>query len=133
MGTAILMAVSSPADSMIQLHWVGVDNLTKNVLVGVLGQLTFSLGSAIFAKYLIDFSWKKIYGATAVIMVVMNASLTYIVIYDVIRNQYFYLSDELTQEFFVGVNYICGLVLFIELSESDTEGKEEVDNHGNSG
>ena len=56
-------------------------------------------------------------------MVAMNASLTYIVIYDVIRNQYFYLSDELTQEFFVGVNYICGLVLYIELSESDTEGQ----------
>ena len=56
------------------------------------------------------------------LVLVMNASLTYIVIYDVIRNQYFYLSDELTTEFFVGANYICGLLLFIELSESDTEG-----------
>ena len=53
----------------------------------------------------------------------MNASLTYIVIYDVFRNQYFYLSDEFTQQFFVGVNSICGLVLFIELSETDTEGR----------
>ncbi|XP_063711815.1 uncharacterized protein LOC134840000 isoform X2 [Symsagittifera roscoffensis] len=121
-GSSIVMSISSPADSMIQIYWVGVDNLTKNILVGVFGQLTFSLGSTIFAKFLIDFNWKKIFGSTAVIVLVMNASLTYIVIYDVIRNQYFYLSDELTTEFFVGANYICGLLLFIELSESDTEG-----------
>ena len=123
MGAAIFMAVTSPADPMIQLYWLRVDNLTKNMLVGVLGQITFSVGATMFSKYLIDFNWKLIFGSTAVFVVLMNASLTYIVIYDVFRNQYFYLSDEFTQQFFVGVNSICGLVLFIELSETDTEGR----------
>ena len=91
-------------------------------MLGVLGGVAFAVGSSLFAKYLINTSWVLVFGATTLIVALLNASLTYIVIYDVIRDQYFYLSDELTQEFFVGVNYICGLLLFIELSEADTEG-----------
>ena len=119
---AILTAVSSPADSMIQRKWVGVDNLTNNVLVGVLGGVMFSVGSTVFAKYLIDYSWVATFAITTLVVVLANATVTYIVIFDVIRNQYFYLSDSLTVEFFVGVHYICGLLLFIEISESDNEG-----------
>ena len=122
MSVAILSAISSPADSMIQRKWVGVDNLTNNVLVGVLGGVMFSIGSSVFAKYLMDYSWVVIFAVTTLAVVLANAAVTYIVIFDIIRNQYFYLSNALTMQFFVGMNYICALLLFIEISESDNEG-----------
>ena len=120
---AILSSISSPADSMIQRFWVHVDNLTNNLLVGVLGGLMFAVASFIFAKYLMNFSWVIIFAVTTVVVLSINGIVTYIVIYDVTRNQYFYLSDALTVESFLCIHYICGLLLFIEISESDTEGQ----------
>ena len=119
---AILTAVSSPADSMIQRKWVGVDNLTNNVLVGVLGGVMFSVGSTVFATYLIDYSWVATFAITSLVRVLANATVTYIVIFDVIRNQYIYVIDGMGIQFFQGVSYICVLLLFIEISESDNEG-----------
>ena len=121
-GTSILMAISSPADSKILREWLEMNNLARNVIMNAIGGVVFALGASLFAKYFLNKNWIWIFGGSAFVATLLNAGITYIVVYDVIRNQYFYLSDEVCAAFFAGVNFICGLLLFVEISEAENEG-----------
>jgi len=60
--------------------------------------------------------------ATAVFLNVMDACLALLTIFDVVRNQYFYLGESILDEIPAAANFVVGTFIIVEMADTGNEG-----------
>ncbi|CAE7355179.1 unnamed protein product [Symbiodinium natans] len=91
-----LHGFSTSAGTWVGLEWAKTEDLQRQ-LSKVLGILLTVFGSWVAQKWLLNASWRKILFATVMIANVLDCIPQFLTIFDIVRNQYFYLGEPLTQ------------------------------------
>ena len=113
--------VNSTAYPLVQRYWAGVEVLQNQVSV-VAAYALFSLTLWVVRERLLATSWRLMLGTTTLCLAAMDAPFSLLTALGVVRNQYFYLGENL-------ITYIPGAVFLVvscfvvaELAASDNEG-----------
>jgi hypothetical protein len=70
----------------------------------------------------LNYSWRKMLLWTVVIMNVTDILITYITIYDVFRNQYFFLGEQILDQIPYAANFIVSTYIIVEMADKGNEG-----------
>ena len=101
--------------------WAGVENL-QNQLFGVAGNLLFIFGLWLVREYFLHVSWRLMLVVTTLTVNVIDMPFTFCTIYDVVRNQYFYLDDALITSIPSAASFIVTTFVIVEVAQPGTEG-----------
>jgi len=113
--------ISTTAGGLVKSEWAGVKNL-QNQLFSLASLCIFSLGLWQVKKRFLNCSWRKMLFATAVFLNVMDACLALLTIFDVVRNQYFYLGESILDEIPAAANFVVGTFIIVEMADTGNEG-----------
>ena len=70
----------------------------SNGVFSLIGSALFALGLWLVNKYFLNYSWRTMLVTTSVFLNVLDMPFTFLTIYDVVRNQYFYLGETVLYE-----------------------------------
>eukprot|EP00931_Biecheleriopsis_adriatica_P071009 TRINITY_DN4485_c0_g1_i2.p1 TRINITY_DN4485_c0_g1~~TRINITY_DN4485_c0_g1_i2.p1 ORF type:complete len:620 (+),score=127.62 TRINITY_DN4485_c0_g1_i2:88-1860(+) len=113
--------ISTTAGGLVKSEWAGVKNL-QNQLFSLVSLFVFSFGLWQVKKRFLGYSWRMMLLCTAVFLNVMDAGLAMLTIYDVVRNQYFYLGETILDEIPAAANFVVGTFIIVEMADKGNEG-----------
>ncbi|KAL1522620.1 hypothetical protein AB1Y20_017602 [Prymnesium parvum] len=113
-------SIGTTAGPEVQRVWAGVQNL-QNQLFSIAGNVLFIFGLWLVRQRFLNFSWRLMLIITTVLVNVIDIPITFITIYDVLRNQYFYLDDGLITAIPSAASFIVGTYVIVELAQPGTE------------
>ena len=88
--------VATTAAPNVTQYWAGVGGLQKQVM-NILGYAAFSWALYVVRERFLHVSWRRMLITTTVGLVLLDVPFTMLTVFDVVRNQYFYLSEALVQ------------------------------------
>ncbi|TMW57054.1 hypothetical protein Poli38472_002979 [Pythium oligandrum] len=109
------------ASSPIQIYWVEASNLNYN-LSNIIGNLVFVVMLAVTGKFGLHWNWRYIIGTTAIIIVAIDAVFSQVVVWDVFRNQWFWLGAPIVENVPYAVQFIVSTYIVVELAGHGNEG-----------
>jgi len=113
--------ISTPAGGYVKTYWAKVENL-QNQCFSLVGLLLFAGGLAIVKKYLLNTSWRMILGVTIVILQFVDSIFSTLTIFNVVRNQYFYLGETVLVELPLAANFVVSTFVIVEMADDGNEG-----------
>jgi len=119
--TPVISAISTTAGGKVKMYWAGVENL-QNQLFSLFGLIIFAIGLALVNKYFLNSSWRMMLLLTTLLLVGVDAIMVYMTIYDVVRNQYFYLGESVLLDIPEAMNFVVGTFVIVEMASEGTEG-----------
>jgi len=114
-------SISTTAGGNVKMYWAGVENL-QNQLFSLFGLILFALGLIIVKRYLLNESWRMMLAITTIGLVLVDCIFVYLTVFDVVRNQYFYLGETVLVEIPAAANFIVGTFVIVEMASDGTEG-----------
>ncbi|OWZ06942.1 Folate-Biopterin Transporter [Phytophthora megakarya] len=117
----IFSAISYTASSPVQSYLVGVTPI-NNMLNDVLGHLCFMTGIVVTSKYGLHWDWRWMIVYTGVVVIVVDCSVALITVWDVFRNQWFWLGPPIAVQVPSGVAWIIALFVTVEIAGVGNEG-----------
>ncbi|XP_075263785.1 folate transporter 1-like [Convolutriloba macropyga] len=113
--------VQSSASVKIKAYYAGVQPITTGI-VGALNSFLVIGSIVIFTKYFSNTDWRKVTIFIKINIILLTAFAQLITIFDVVRNQYFYLlADETSCTLFLGILIYIAINLSAELSNESQE------------
>ncbi|CAE7447103.1 RE1, partial [Symbiodinium sp. CCMP2456] len=88
--------LSTTARTWVALEWAKTENMQRQIS-GMLAAVLSFVGCWLTQKWFLGVSWRKIICATGILTSLFDSIPQFCTIFDVIRNQYFYLGEPLTQ------------------------------------
>jgi hypothetical protein len=119
--TSMIGQISTTAGGMVKNYWAGVQNL-QNQLFSLVGNLLFGIGLYLVRKHFLNFSWRKMLLITSVGLNIVDMPFVFLTIYNVVRNQYFYLGETVLVEIPAAANFVVGTFVIVEMAENGNEG-----------
>jgi len=116
-----LGGISTTASSEITRQWAKVENLQYNLFKMGSG-LLFILGLWATRTFFLNSSWRMMILLTSIIMSIIDAPFTFLTIFDVVRNQYFFLDEILLVAVPKAASFVVGVFVIVELAEEGSEG-----------
>ncbi|RHY23619.1 hypothetical protein DYB25_007659, partial [Aphanomyces astaci] len=113
--------ISSWAGSYIQVYWAHVEPVNSSV-AGVLAYIILSSTFFAVGRRGTHWNWRFILVITALTGSVIDAIAQFLTIYDVVRNQWFYLGIPLTEQFPLGIQFVVSTYVIVELAGDGNEG-----------
>ena len=113
--------IFSTASAEITLYWADVQNLQSSLFTFA-SSLVFVAGLWITRKYLLNVSWRMLIMVTAIAMVVADVPFTFLTIFGVVRNQYFFLGESFIVAIPRATMFIVNAFVVVELAEEGGEG-----------
>ncbi|GMF59694.1 unnamed protein product [Phytophthora fragariaefolia] len=117
----IFSSISYTASSPVQSYLVGVTPI-NNTLNDVLGHLCFMTGIMVTSKYGLNWNWRWMIIATGIVVIVVDCSVALITIWDIFRNQWFWLGPPIAVQIPSGVAWIIALFVTVEIAGVGNEG-----------
>ena len=90
--SAAFGTISTTAQGNVTKWWAGVKNLQSQIF-SMLGLGLFAAGLWLVKKRFLNASWRKMLGFTTLFLNAVDAVFAFCTIFDVVRNQYFYLGE----------------------------------------
>ena len=115
-----LRSIDTPAGYMVKELWAGVQNL-QNQLSLLVGQIFFAIGLWVVRRYLLNFSWRRLLIATMLILISVDSVFVFTTVFNVIRNQYWFLSDILL-ELPQGIEFLVTTFYVVEAADAHNGG-----------
>jgi len=119
--SSVIGGIGTTAGAEIQLYWAGVQNL-QNQLFAMAGNLLFAAGLWWVSRYFLNASWRGMIAFTLIISNIIDAPFTFCTIFDVVRNQYFFLDDSLILSIPSAMSFIVSTYVIVEMAEKGNEG-----------
>ncbi|RHY74517.1 hypothetical protein DYB34_013716 [Aphanomyces astaci] len=113
--------ISSWAGSYIQVYWAHVEPVNSSV-AGVLAYIILSSTFFAVGRRGTHWNWRFILVITALTGSVIDAIAQFLTIYDIVRNQWFYLGIPLTEQFPLGIQFVVSTYVIVELAGDGNEG-----------
>ena len=119
--SAGVLSISTPATGEVKQHWAGVKNLPAQ-LFGVAGYGLFIAGLSLVRSRLLGVDWRLILLVSQASLQLIDMPFAFCTIFDVVRNQYFYLGETFLIEIPDGANFIVSTYVIVEMAENGNEG-----------
>jgi len=119
--SAAVGGISTTAGAEVQRIWADVEQL-PNQLFSVAGHLLFIVGLWLVRSRYLNVSWRLMTAFTLIISNIIEAPFVFLTVYNVVRNQYFYLEDDLVTAIPSAMNFIVATYVMVEVAEPGTEG-----------
>jgi len=113
--------ISTTAQGNVQKIWAQVHNMQAQ-LFGIVGAGIFALGLYIVKKYLLHTNWRHIIIGTTVLLTAVDAVFTYCTIYDVLRDQYFFLGETVVVMVPAAARFLVTTFVVVEMAQDGQEG-----------
>ena len=117
----LLVSITTTAGPMVRSRWAEVKVLQQQTF-GILGLAFMMLSTWIYKVCLLQASWRKAIFFSIVTITVFDAIPTFLTIFGIVRNQYFYLGEDVLGSIpMAGLQLVANLMI-IELAEPGREG-----------
>jgi hypothetical protein len=116
-----LGGIGTTAGAEITRLWAGVQNLQSN-LFRFASSLIFVAGLWLTRRYFLGASWRKMILITTIVMSVIDAPFTFMTIFGVVRNQYFFLGEAFLVSLPRATSFVVSIYVIVELAEEGGEG-----------
>lgn len=113
--------INTTASGNVAKYWAQVHNM-QAALFGIVGAGIFALGLWIVKKYLLHVCWRRIIAGTTVLLIAIDSVFTYCTVYDVLRNQYFYLGETVVVMVPAAARFLMTTFAVVEISQEGKEG-----------
>ncbi|KAJ8602355.1 hypothetical protein CTAYLR_004242 [Chrysophaeum taylorii] len=120
--TPSLGMVYTTAAPEVKQHWAGV-HVLQNAAFSLIGYVLFAAGLwLVKSTSLIQKSWRLMLLATTVFLNLMDMPFAFLTVFDVVRNQYFFMGEEVVVEIPNAVNFVVSTFVIVEMAEGGNEG-----------
>ena len=89
----VIAKLFTTAGMWVMMEWAGVKSLQMQ-LCSMFGVFASLFGSWLLQKYMLNVSWRKIMVVATVVGVALDAIPTFLTIFGVVRNEYFFLGES---------------------------------------
>lgn len=113
--------ISTTAGGYVKSEWAGVQNI-QNQMFTLVSCLVFAFGLYQVKKRFLNYSWRKMLLITTVILNATDMIIAFLTIFDVVRNQYFYLGESILDEIPAAANFVVGTYIIVEMADVGNEG-----------
>jgi len=113
--------ISTTAAPNVTKVWAGVHTLQAQ-LFSVLALVIFATGLVLVKRYLLQANWRHVIAGTTVLLTLVDAVFVYCTIYDVVRDQYFYLGESAVVMVPAAAKFLVTSFVVVELAEDGQEG-----------
>ena len=113
--------IGTTAGAEIQRYWADVQNL-QNQLFAIAGHFLFVLGLWLVRSRYLEVSWRYMIAGTLIFSNLVDMPFTFCTIFNVVRNQYFFLDDGLITAIPAAMNFVVSTYVMVEMAEPGTEG-----------
>lgn len=120
-GTHFMVTIATTAAPMVRSQWAGVKVLQQQ-LCGMISTFTLLISVWFFKVYCLQISWRKIFYVACIAAVMLDAVPAYLTIFNVVRNQYFFLGEEILSSMPMAAIKLVSALLVIEMAEPGSEG-----------
>lgn len=108
------------ADPMA-VYWAGVTNLNDKIS-GIVGNGVFALTLWATGKYGLHWDWRRMTIITMVLIVLIDGAVAMLTTWEVVRSQWFWLGVPIVETLPLGVGFIIGTYVVVELANEGNEG-----------
>lgn len=119
--TPMIGGISTTAAGEVKTYWAGVKTF-QNSLFTILGQSIFAVGLWLVKTRFLTRSWRQMTLITTVVLTLMDAPFSFLTIFNIIRNQYFFLGEIVLIEIPAAVNFVVSTFVIVEMAEGGDEG-----------
>jgi len=119
--TPIVGGISTTAGGEVKQYWAGVKTF-QNALFSLIGLGLFAGGLYLVKQHLLDRSWRAMLLVTTVFLNFVDMPFTFCTIFDVVRDQYFYLGETVLVEIPAAANFVVSTFVIVEMAEGGDEG-----------
>eukprot|EP00931_Biecheleriopsis_adriatica_P038163 TRINITY_DN21889_c0_g1_i1.p1 TRINITY_DN21889_c0_g1~~TRINITY_DN21889_c0_g1_i1.p1 ORF type:complete len:598 (-),score=111.79 TRINITY_DN21889_c0_g1_i1:139-1893(-) len=120
-GTPLVQGIHSTAGGLVKEEWAQVRNF-QNQLFSIAGKLLFTLGLWLVKNYFLHVSWRMLLVVTNIILWAIDSTFTTLTIFDVVRNQYFYLGETVLVEIPEAAIFVVTTFVIVEMADDGNEG-----------
>jgi hypothetical protein len=113
--------ISTTAGGLVKREWAGVKTL-QNQMFTMVSLFVFSWGLWQIKKRFLNASWRKMLFVTTVMLNLSDSVFAFLTIFDVVRNQYFYLGETILDDIPAAVNFVVSTFIIVEMADSGNEG-----------
>merc|ERR1712167_488169 len=113
--------MGTTAGGYVKSEWAGVQNI-QNQMFTLVSCLVFAFGLYQVKKHFLNYSWRKMLLITTVILNATDMIIAFLTIFDVVRNQYFYLGESILDEIPAAANFVVGTYIIVEMADVGNEG-----------
>lgn len=117
----VLGGISTTAAPNVTKLWAGVHTLQAQSFT-VLAMVIFAAGLVLVKRYLLHTNWRYVIAGTTVMLTIMDAVFVYFTVYDIVRNQYFYLGESAIVMVPAAAKFLVTSFVVVELAEDGQEG-----------
>lgn len=117
----MISGISTPAGGLVKQEWAGVKNL-QNQIANIISYFLFAIGLYLIKRYYLNYSWRKMLAGTLIFLNITDMICVYLTIFNVYRNQYFYLGESILDEIPSSFNFIVGTFIVVEMADDGNEG-----------
>ncbi|KAF1330475.1 Folate-biopterin transporter, partial [Globisporangium splendens] len=119
--SGVVANFSYTVGSPIQRYWVHVTPINNSVST-VISNFVFMAGIFITGKWGLHWNWRWVIVVTGVLVIIVDMVVTLLVIWDVYRNQWFWLGPPLAVQVPAGISFIISTFVTVELAGEGNEG-----------
>ncbi|GAB9476003.1 Folate-biopterin transporter [Globisporangium polare] len=119
--SGIFANFSYTVGSPIQRYMVHVTPI-NNALSSVLGNFVFMIGIFVCGKWGLHWNWRWVIVITGIMVIVVDMAVTLIVVWDIFRNQWFWLGPPIAVYVPAGISFIISTFVTVELAGEGNEG-----------
>lgn len=109
------------ASDPMAVYWAGVTNLNDKIS-GVIGNGVFALTLWATGKYGLHWNWRRMTIVTMIMIVAIDAVVTMLTTWGIVRSQWFWLGVPNIETLPLGVGFIIGTYVVVELANEGNEG-----------
>jgi len=117
----LLISMSSTAGPMVRSQWAGVKVLQQQMF-GMLSTVVMMLALWMFKVYFLQACWRKVFLISLVLTTTADMIPVFLTVFNVVRNQYFFLGEEVLTAIPTACIALVASLLIIEMSEPGCEG-----------
>ncbi|KAL3674343.1 hypothetical protein V7S43_000299 [Phytophthora oleae] len=117
----IFSGISYTASSPVQSYMVDVTPI-NSTLNDVLGHVCFLIGIMVTSKYGLHWNWRGMIVLTGIVVIIIDCAVALITVWDVFRNQWFWLGPPIAVQIPSGVAWIIALFVTVEIAGVGNEG-----------
>jgi len=117
----MMVCINTTAGPLVKSRWAEVKNLQAQ-LCHMASSIAEIFGVWLIQKYLLQTSWRRMFFSACVGAVTCDAIPAFLTVFGIVRNQYFYLGEEIVAALpMAAIKLVSGLIL-IEMAEPGREG-----------
>ncbi|KAG3015901.1 hypothetical protein PC120_g11922 [Phytophthora cactorum] len=118
--SGIFVNITYTGSSPVASKMVGVTPI-NSTLSDILGNLLFAAGIMITSKWGLHWNWRWMTVATGAVVIIVDCTVSLLVIWDVFRSQWFWLGPPIAVQLPYGVGWIISSFCVVELAQVGNE------------